>query len=65
MHALLTLFPAEKVEGMPHCTAQNKPKRFKQPNVTLRQHEHEQALSLEEKRRVDWNTGKAPQRVNV
>ena len=36
--------------------------------LTLRQHEHEQALSFltcEGKRRGDWDTGKAPQRVNV
>ena len=56
MHALLTLFPAERGERMAHCTAQNKPKRFKQPILALRQHVHEQALSFltyEEKTRVD------------
>ena len=30
MHAPLTLFPAERGERLAHCTAQNKPKRFKQ-----------------------------------
>ena len=38
------------------------------PILALRQHEHEQALSFlscEERRRVDWGTGKATQRVNA
>ena len=38
------------------------------PILTLRQHKHEQPLSFltsEEKRRVDWGTGKATQRVNA
>ena len=53
---------------MVHCTAQNKPKRLKQPYFTLRQHKHEQALSFltcEERTRVDWDTGKATQLVNA
>ena len=38
------------------------------PILALRQHEHEQALSFltcEERRRVNWGTGKATQRVNA
>ena len=31
MHASLVLLPAESGERLQHCTAQNKPKRFKQP----------------------------------
>ena len=31
MHAFLVLFLAERGEKVAHCTAQNKPKRFKQP----------------------------------
>ena len=41
---------------------------FSNPILTLRQQEHKQALSFlsfEEKRRVDWGTGKATQRVNA
>ena len=41
---------------------------LRNPILTLRQHEHEQALSFlthEEKRRLDWGTGKATQRVNA
>ena len=36
--------------------------------LALRQHKHEQALSFltcEERTRVNWGTGKAPQRVNA
>ena len=39
-----------------NCTAQKKPKRFKQPYFSATAHEHEQAiffLTCEEKRRVD------------
>ena len=65
MHAILTLFPAK--EGRERgATAQRK------TSVSVlskpREQEHEQALSFltcEEKRRVDWGTGKAPQRVNA
>ena len=38
------------------------------PTLALRQHKHEQALSFltcEERTRVSWGTGKAPQRVNA
>ena len=38
------------------------------PTLALRQHEHEQALSFltcEERKRVNWGTGKAKQRVNA
>ena len=53
---------------MAHCTAQKKPERLSNHIITLRQHKHEQALSFltyEEKRRVDWGTEKATQRVNA
>ena len=38
------------------------------PTLALRLHKHEQALSFltcEERRRVNWGTGKVPQRVNA
>ena len=38
------------------------------PTLALRQHKHEQALSFltcEERTRVNWGTGKAPQRVTA
>ena len=38
------------------------------PTLALRQHKHEQALSFltcEERTRVNWGTGRAPQRVNA
>ena len=38
------------------------------PTLALRQHKHEQALSFltcEERTRVNWGTGNAPQRVNA
>ena len=69
MHALLTLFPAEEGREW-RATAQRKTNLsvLSNPIVALRQHEHEQALSFltcEEKRRMDWGPGKAPQRVNA
>ena len=52
---------------MAHCTAQNKPKRFKQPYFSATA-THDQALSFltcEERTRVNWGMGKGPQRVNA
>ena len=51
-------------------TAQRKTSLFvlSNPTLVLRQHKHEQALSFftcEERTRVNWGTGKVPQRVNA
>ena len=53
---------------MVHCTAQNKPKRFKQPYFSATATHHEQAVSFltfEENRKVEGCSGKTPQCVNA
>ena len=68
MHAFLVLFPAERGERVAHCTAQNKPKRFKQPYfsaTTTRTRATTFFFTCEERTRVNWGTGKATERANA
>ena len=53
---------------MAHCTVQTNLSVLSNPTLVLRQNKHEQALfflTCEEKTRVNWGTGKAPQCVNA